>query len=295
MLQLKNHYAKEEDKNLKSCEKHISPESEYYVYSPSRLAEEMFFYPLQCGHFIYESGYALRRDSYDSFLLMYVQKGGLRLDFEGKETHVSAGQFLLLDCYRPHSYSSDTGWECLWCHFDGVLARQWYTNIVSRLGNILAMPESSPALTKLSAVYDTFASGRPVREPLMSKHLADILTAFLLYTPAEKSAYDYSGMAEDTIAYINEHFSDNLTLQELAERAGLSQYHFIRTFKKETGFTPHEYILHTRISTARYLLKNTRMPVKEICYGTGFSSESVFCSSFKKQTGMTPGGYRASH
>ena len=79
----------------------------------------------------------------------------------------------------------------------------------------------------------------------------------------------------------------------LAEQAGLSQYHFIRTFKKETGFTPHEYLVNTRLATARYLLKNTRLPVKDICFNTGFSCESVFCSAFKQHQGMTPAQYRA--
>lgn len=270
------------------------PESEYFVYSPSRLAEEMFFYPLQCGHFLYKAGYSLQRDSYDSFLLMYVQKGCLTLDFQGKSSLLRSGQFLLLDCYKPHSYSSDTGWECLWCHFDGVLARPWYESITSRLGNILILPDPSFASGKLSSLWDIFASGGPVREPLISKYLADILTAFLLHTPSEGGICDHSGMAEDIISYINEHFPEDITVAQLAGLAGLSQFHFIRTFKRETGFTPHEYILHVRISTAKYLLKNTRLPIKSICFDTGFSSESVFCSAFKKQLGMTPGEYRFS-
>lgn len=279
---------------MKSCEKNVMPESEYFVYSPSRLAEDMFFYPLQCGHFLYKAGYSLQRDSYDSFLLMYVQKGCLTLDFQGKSSLLRSGQFLLLDCYKPHSYSSDTGWECLWCHFDGVLARPWYESITSRLGNILILPDPSFASGKLSSLWDIFASGGPVREPLISKYLADILTAFLLHTPSEGGICDHSGMAEDIISYINEHFPEDITVAQLAGLAGLSQFHFIRTFKRETGFTPHEYILHVRISTAKYLLKNTRLPIKSICFDTGFSSESVFCSAFKKQLGMTPGEYRFS-
>lgn len=278
---------------MKSCEKNVAPGSEYYVYSPSRQAEEMFFYPLQCGHFLYEAGYFLQRDSYDSYLLMYIQKGALTLRFEGKTFPVLAGQFLLLDCYKPHAYFTDSGWECLWCHFDGVLAKPWYGSIVSRLGNVFSLPEPSFVCGRLSSLWDAFSSGGPVREPLISKYLADILTAFLLHTPAESAASDYSGMAEDIISYVNEHFSEDITLEQLAKRAGLSPYHFIRTFKRETGFTPHEYIIHVRISTAKYLLKNTQLTIKSICFDTGFSSESIFCTSFKKQMGVTPGEYRA--
>lgn len=278
---------------MKSYEKFIAPESDYFVYSPSKSAMEIFFYPLQCGHFIYEPGYSLRRESYDSFLIMYIQKGTLALEVNGRTVSITAGHFVLLDCYQLHAYSTNDGWECLWCHFDGVIARHWYANIVSRLGNVFSIPDSYSALNKLTAIYNIFASGSPVREPLLSKYLTDMLTCFFLYTPLEKNSYNYTDMTEKIITYINEHFTENITVGELAERAGLSLYHFIRTFKKETGFTPHEYIINIRIGTAKYLLKNSRMPVKDICFSTGFSCESVFCSAFKRQLGMTPAQYRA--
>ena len=87
--------------------------------------------------------------------------------------------------------------------------------------------------------------------------------------------------------------AEDITIKDLAERALLSPYHFIRTFKKQVGFTPHEYLVNTRINTARYLLKNTSMSTKDICFHCGFSSESVFCNAFKKNTTMTPSEYRS--
>lgn len=278
---------------MKSCEAFISPESDYYVYTPSKSARKMFFYPLQCGHFIYEAGYSLRRESYDSFLLMYIVRGELELHLNDRNFSITAGSFALLDCYRLHAYSCSSICECYWCHFDSVTARHWYDNIVSRLGNVFSVPDVQPALDNLTAIYHIFASGSQVREPLISKYLSDLLTTFLLYTPLESDGPDYTGMAEKIISYINENYMKHISVETLAKLAGLSQYHFIRTFKKETGFTPHEYIIHTRILTAKYLLKNTQMPIKDICFNTGFSCESVFCSSFKRQTGMTPAQYRA--
>lgn len=277
---------------MKSCELLVSTESDYYVYTPSKAAQEMFFYPLQCGHFIYEAGYALRRESYDSFLLLYIKEGEIFLEFQGQTTAISAGHFLLLACYQHHAYACPVRCDCLWCHFDGVLARHWYNSVISHLGNFFPMPDTCSALEHLNTIYNTFVSGCPIREPLMSKYLTDILTSFLLYSPCNTKDFQESKMAEKIITYINEHFRQPLSVKELADIAGFSQYHFIRTFKKETGFTPHEYIIHTRISNAKYLLKNTGMTVKDVCFQTGFSSESVFCSSFRHCLGMTPAQYR---
>ena len=277
---------------MKSCEEFVASTSDYYIYSPSKLAQEMFLYPLQCGLFSYLPGYNLQRDSFDSFLLMYIQKGEMDLNTDGQTYHVTANHFVLLDCYRSHAYSTSGGFECIWCHFDGITARAYYENIVSRLSNVFFMPDPYPALSKLSSILKVFDSGAVVREPLLSKYLNDILTEFMLYLPSQVKSLNYISIAEEIITYINEHFADDLRIEELAAKAGLSHFHFIRVFKKETGFTPHEYILNTRIATAQYLLKNTKLSIKDICYNTGFSSESVFCSSFKHRQGMTPSQYR---
>ena len=52
---------------MKVNENRIAPESEYFVYSPSAVARNTFFYPICTGHFIYEPHYELRRTSYDSY------------------------------------------------------------------------------------------------------------------------------------------------------------------------------------------------------------------------------------
>ncbi|WP_310602156.1 AraC family transcriptional regulator [Anaerosporobacter sp.] len=280
---------------MKSCEKFVSPKSDYYVYSPSMTAVNTFFYPLYSGHFIYEGGYSLYRSSYDSFLLMYIQSGSLTLEYEEKTIPVSAGEFVLIDCYKPHAYSSATGWESLWCHFDGLVARPYYTNVISHLGNVFSMTDhhSVMVISKLTSIYETFHNNKAVKEALISKYLTDILTSFLLYTPSTVRTLDYTSMSENIISYINEHFASPLSIEELAEMSGLSQYHFIRVFKKVTGFTPHEYIINTRLNTAKYLLKNSQLSIKDICFNTGFSCESVFCSSFKKNFNATPSQYRS--
>ena len=275
-----------------SQEKFVGADSKYFVYSPSKNALEMFLYPLQCGRFVYLPGYQLVRESFDSFLLMYIQKGSLVLNLNGRKRTVSKGRLLLLDCYSRHAYSTETGWECLWCHFDGITARHWYQNIVSRFGNVLSLPDPQPIISKLGSIYDVFSSGSIVREPLLSKYLTDILTAILLYTPSDATAESYISLAEKVTAYISEHFAEKITVSRLASLAGLSDYHFIRIFKRQTGFTPHEYILNTRMNTARYLLKNSTLSVKDICFSTGFSCESVFCSAFKRTEGITPAQYR---
>ena len=104
-----------------SYETHVLPNSDYYVYTPSTLAKKLFFYPICTGSFRYESGYRLARDSYDSFLLMYILKGTCFVTVDDQTMQATAGQLVLLDCYAPHAYGTDSGFEALWLHFDGPI------------------------------------------------------------------------------------------------------------------------------------------------------------------------------
>ena len=174
--------------------------------------------------------------------------------------------------------------------FCGPLAKNFFESIVSHLGTVFSIGNPAPATNKLEAIIDSFCRSL-IKEALLSKYINDILTSFLLYSAADKKN-DSTDIIETVISYINEHFKEDLPDKVLASAAGLSSYHFIRVFKRETGFTPHEYVINTRLSNARYLLRNTAMSVKDICFSCGFSSESAFCITFKKRAKMTPAQYR---
>lgn len=279
---------------MKSYENFVTKDSDYYIYSASKTAQDMFLYPLHIGHFIYEPGYSLNRNSLDSFLIIYIKKGSLIIEHNSTKETAYEDSFVLLDCYKSHSYYCTIQCETMWCHFDGILARKYYENIVSRLGNIISIPDSHSVLNKLNSIYNIFNTHSIIKEPLISKYLNDILTSFLIFSPENIDNSKYLAISEDVISYINTHFTEDITITKLASIAKLSLYHFIRTFKKETGFTPHEYIVNTRINNAKYLLKNSPNSVKDICFNSGFSSESAFCSTFKKNVGLTPAKYRES-
>jgi len=277
---------------LKSCENGVAPQSDYYVYSPSQNAKNMFFYPLYTGCFVYEAGYDLYRDSYDSFLLMYIRQGHMILKLDGNTLSAGPGCFALIDCYGPHAYGTREECTCLWLHFDGPTARMWYQAVCAHLGNVFTLMDCQSALKKMEMVYKTFQSGEPVREPLISQYINDILTSFLLSTLIKTDISDSANRVEKAISYINDHFTENITVERIADSADMSLYHFIRVFKRETGFTPHKYLTNVRLNAAKYLLKNSNFSIKDVCFNIGFSCESVFCSAFKKQLGITPMEYR---
>ncbi|HEV3114758.1 MAG TPA: AraC family transcriptional regulator [Candidatus Binataceae bacterium] len=84
-----------------------------------------------------------------------------------------------------------------------------------------------------------------------------------------------------------------LTLGEMARIAGLSRYHFLRTFKAVTGITPHQWLLRARLRDAARRLATSRDPVTEIALDVGFEDLSNFIRSFRSEFGVSPSRYRA--
>ena len=83
-------------------------------------------------------------------------------------------------------------------------------------------------------------------------------------------------------------------LQDLAARAGMSKYHFLRVFRRLTGMTPYQYLLSARMRRAALDLASSRRPVLAIALDSGFGDLSTFNHRFRAAFGATPTQYRAS-
>lgn len=101
----------------------------------------------------------------------------------------------------------------------------------------------------------------------------------------------YSKIA-DTLDYINEHISETMTLQMLADRIYLSKDRFSHLFKETTGYSPIEYIIRKRINVACKLLLNSDMTIQEIASACNFCTAAYFSKTFAKHMNLTPGEYR---
>lgn len=97
---------------------------------------------------------------------------------------------------------------------------------------------------------------------------------------------------EDTLRFLEDYFSEDLTVDVLARRANVSKRTLFRAFRKATGQTPIEYLTHLRVSKAALLLRETDLTVTDIAYSTGFSDGNYFAKQFRKVMGQTPSGYR---
>lgn len=283
---------------MKTSEKLVKSSSEYFIYTPTQDAAASFLYPVCIGHFVYCAGYALNRSSYDSILIMHVRSGSCTVHASGSDIKVTSGQTVLINCYEPHGYESSDGWEADWIHVDGAAAVKYYEYLSRIYGS--AAPVLCREPTGLAALIAAFSCSKIPAEASMSMMITGMFADFShgadVKNADNKKAALSSVNDKDSISavtsYINSHFAEELSVDDLASLASLSRFYFIRLFKKRTGCTPHEYLINTRLNHAKYLLKNTNLTIKEICFASGFADESRFCTCFRDCEGVRPSEYR---
>ncbi|MBN6151840.1 helix-turn-helix transcriptional regulator [Xanthomonas sp. AmX2] len=95
-----------------------------------------------------------------------------------------------------------------------------------------------------------------------------------------------------TMALMEQHLAQEFQLGRLARAAGLSEFHFCRAFKQNTGYAPSRYFIRMRMERARRLLRETSRSIIEIGLEVGYSSASHFSQVFRRETGVTPSEYR---
>ena len=110
--------------------------------------------------------------------------------------------------------------------------------------------------------------------------------------------YSVGGLAPRALQrvreYVEEHLSENIELETLADIAGLSKWHFARAFKQSVGTPPHFYLVQRRLERAQELLAETDLPLAQIALKIGFSDQSHFSRRFRTLLGLTPRSFRRS-
>lgn len=239
-----------------------------------------------------DGSYRIAREQPTQMIAEFIIQGEGTVRIGDKTLRAGAGDVYLLPPGKSHVYSSDADdpWEKIWFNASGTLvplllhAYNPGELVVFRdagcreyFQRILAIGEDS-----VCAASQKHAQAAIVFHQLL-QHLS---TRF--YSSERKFARETATVK----AYIDSHFTQTISLAQLADMVYLSQSQVVRAFKRDTGKTPYEYCLQLKLDHARTLLCSTGLRVKEISVLLGFCDEHYFSYLFKSKTGQTPIEYR---
>lgn len=263
-----------------------------FVDTPSELACEMLYYITSCGRFFTEYGYQISRENYNNYMVFYIIGGRLSVTSGGRTMVAEKGKVGFLNCHEPHEYHTIGHTEFLWLHLDGGATGKFYEYLTRLYGGFVFLPPGAEEVREmLSRLISSYQNDRQMQETERSRQVYALLTQLLAGGASDKETAEQQ-MFAPALQFIRENISRPITLQDIAGTVNMSQYHFSHLFKKCYGCSPYEYLILERINCAKYLLKTSRLPVKEIAQRVGYQNASTFSSVFTAKVGLSPVTFR---
>jgi AraC-like DNA-binding protein len=245
---------------------------------------------------------------FDHEIVLFLQGRG-RFRFGSEVLPFSPHTLFVVPPFTPHGIEGERVVEHVAIHFDpGQLphaakpSRRGPYEV--RLSHGLSLPrrvELSPDDGIEADCLDVLLAFAAI-EPFAVIEAAAILTRVLISLmrkrPEPEQVGDGRGrvrvLVEKAITFIGANLAKKLSAEDLAAQAGLSESHFNRVFRAQTGYAPMEYLRRYRVQRAKDLLANVDLAVKEIARQTGFDDAYHFSKVFHQLAGVTPTAYRDS-
>lgn len=231
---------------------------------------------------------------HDAYVFWFNGQGGERVSLCGSSDILQPDSFGVVAPGEVHANHAVTEYRTLESLYvdQGVVddvARQTGNSGAEFRSRLQKDRHSRRALARLHRTLMTEEDPFGVREIFLR------VFGFLLNRHGETASCSIRHREPDKVhrarAIIADRFADSLDLDELAHECGCSACHLIRLFRRETGMTPHAYLMETRLLQAKELLAGKR-PVTDVALDTGFTDQSHLNRRFKARYGLTPGQYR---
>lgn len=231
------------------------------------------------------------------FQLLYIAAGKAHFHFGDKEEIVTAGHMVL---YRPkepqkYEYYGEDQTEVYWVHFTGGNV----TNILRSYGltddkKVFYCGSGMEYQTIFRNMINELQMCKANYESMLEMYLRQLFIMFQRYFLTTMKTENMRVVEEidKATVYFNEHYNEDISIDEYAENNHVSVSWFIRHFKHCTGFTPMQYILSKRIYNAEILLQDPTYNITEISIIVGYDNPLYFSRIFKKAKGLSPSEYR---
>ena len=233
-------------------------------------------------------------------ILIVCTAGRGWLEIDGFRQCVAANQALVIPQAQAHIYGAAQAdpWSIHWVHFVGTVGDYYVSQMkkgVYTLAVDAALQASLAAL--FAACRDAYVANFLLHRMIYASQTLHHLLGHLFFnnrafSPLLRSSHFRS--IDNTLSVLHDNVSETVSLQDLAQHAGLSKSHFSRVFKEQTGFSPIDYFIRLKMQHACMLLSFRQDSVSQIGLELGYEDPYYFSRAFRKVIGMSPTQYRLS-
>lgn len=269
------------------------------IYTPSSFARECLLYLQEAGALRAAKPHTSRRSGLSSYLFFLVISGSGALQTGSTSYSLSAGDCVFLDCSKPYAHTTSNDlWELKWVHFNGMQLPGIYDKFLERSGEPVFRPASAAGFADfiqiVDQIYDVAGSDSYTRDMQLNELLASLLSHMMKESwHSEKNTPPLFSIS-DVRSYLDAHYVEDVSLDLLADHFHVNKFYLMRRFRQQYDMTIGNYLIRTRISAAKRLLRFSDLTLEEIGARVGIPDANYFSRIFKKVEGTTPSQYRKS-
>ncbi len=265
------------------------------IQTPSPIARSTFFYVQETGYLKLKESHKASRKNLDSYLIVLVLSGSGTLMYDNRTYTLKKGSCFFIDCMTPYYHQSnpEDPWELIWVHFQGATTKEYY-HFFSGFSAPAFIPAAFSELhEKFISLLDVNKESNLSAEIASSRLIMDILSIILQeITRPKETASPHKINLEKIRNYLDEHYTEKFSLDDLAEEFFISKFHLSREFKNMYGITLNHYVIAKRITHAKKLLRFSPYTLDKIAQECGFYDASYFNKQFKKSEGISASDFR---
>lgn len=236
----------------------------------------------------------------NDFVIHYIEEGEGFFIVNNKKIVLRAGDGFLIRKGMDARYgcTKSKPWKYYWVGFNGEKSLEYLSrSTVLRSLAFTYPPESeTPIIIKDICEIARKEQEYVSNDLLKLKKLYDLMYDLVQSFPSDypEKNLQLSSSLQEAIIFINQHYSEKITVEDIAKDVNISRSYLYKLFLKEIFQTPQSYLINLRLFKATVLLKSTSQTIKEVAHQVGYSDPFVFSHAFKKYYGISPTLYRRS-
>ena len=235
--------------------------------------------------------HTVRENGLISHQILFTLEGEGIVKIDGKSFIQKKGSVFYVASGIPHEYYPlDGKWSTCWVVFRG----ESLSVLMKRLGFSDYICKKTSEIDRIGQMFDRImrtakdcVHGDERCSLLVYEYIMMVRKALLL-----EENLDSGSVIDVVLRYLDENYTKEVTLGEMADLCHVSEQHFCRLFKEKIGMRPMEYLARKRILEAKVLLHDTEESITGIGKKVGYDDPTYFGMVFKKYEGVSPSQYR---
>ncbi|GAU75971.1 AraC family transcriptional regulator [Fusibacter sp. 3D3] len=248
---------------------------------------------------------AYRYNWHNDIELLLVLNGEIEVNKDGDSHILNRGDLILINSNRGHATMAlKPDSIAMVLHFDPVYFSNWIKNYQNYEFNCISNAQNREQknyreIRRKMLIMSTYTGRESETDRLIYESMFQSLIGelFIGFPPKKMSISEYSKTNRHEnvmkiVEYLNKHFRDKISLEDLVNFTGYNKSYISQLMKQTLGINYYEYLTRVRMREAVYALTNTEDKISDIAYAHGFSDIKAFNISFKERFGKTPSEYR---